>query len=268
MGTKVGCIGGGNIIRAILSGVAISKNYQANEIGIYDINEEVLADYRSKGYQTYDSIEALVENSEIVVVAVLPQIIRSIMPQIQPVYSEKNIFITLAAGISTEWFSENLAEDAKVVQCVPTLTAQVGMGAYAVARGKALSEEDYQKAAYFLNSSGIVEEMPTDLIDDIIPFGGAAPAYFYHIADVIVKEAESMGIDDKTALQIFAQTMKGSAEMLMTSDESPKDLEKKLLLPGAATLAAINKMVDLGFDETWSEGIKACVAQAKNLGKM
>lgn len=268
MGTKIGCIGGGNIIRAILSGTAINKGYENSEIGIFDINEAVRSEYSSKGYVVYESIEEVISKSEVVLVAVLPQVMRSIIPQIQSAYTEKNVFITLPPGIGDQWFNENVGTDTKVVQCTPTLTAQVGMGAYAISRGSNVTDDDYQKACTFLKSSGVVEEIKASQMDEVVPFGGAAPAYFYHITDVVVKEAVKLGIEENTALQLFAQTMKGSAEMLMKSDESPKELEKKLLLPGAATLAAINKMEELGFDECWSEGIKACVAQCKNLGKL
>lgn len=268
MKTKIGCIGGGNIVRAILSGTKLSGNYQPSEIGVFDINEEVRQMFRDKGYVTYGSIGELVENSQIVVIAILPQIIRSIIPEIKAVYSNQNIFISLPAGIKNEWFYANLGDDAKVVQCVPTLTAQVGMGAYSVNRAKAVTDADYQLAYDFLTSSGIVAEIKEELMQEVIPFAGAAPAYFYHIADVVVKEGVKMGLDEKTVLQLFAETMKGSAEMLLTSEDSPKTLEKKLLLPKAATLSAINKMVELGFDEAWQAGIKACVDQAKNLAKL
>lgn len=268
MGTKIGAIGGGNIVRAILSGVALSNNYENKEIGIFDLSPEVRAEYKAKGYETYNSNEEVIANSEVVVVAVLPQVMRLILPQIKSTYSEKNVFISLPAGITNQWWYDNVGKDVKVVQCVPTLTAQVGMGAYAIDRADTVNDEDFKKVCDFLNSSGIVEETPAELMQEVIPIGGAAPAYFYHIADVVVKEAVKMGLDEKVALNIFAQTMKGSAEMLLYSEESPKDLEKKLLLPGAATLSAINKMVELGFDETWTEGIKACVEQARNLAKL
>lgn len=266
--TKVGCIGGGNIIRAILSGVEINKAYEKSEIGIFDISPQVCEEYKSKGYTIYNSIEDLIKGSEVVVVAVLPQIIRSIIPQIKGVYSDQNIFVSLPAGISNKWFYDNIGEDVKVVQCVPTLTAEVAMGAYAINRGEKVSDEDFKKVHHLLSNSGIIEEIPAVMMDDIVPFGGAAPAYFYHIADVVVREAVAMGFDETTVLRLFAQTMKGSAEMLLNAKISPKELEKKLLLPGAATLAAINKMEELGLDEALTEGIKACVAQCGNLGKL
>ena len=269
MATKIGCIGGGNIVRAMLSGVdAGDKGFSPSEVGIFDINQHVLDAYAAKGYQTYASITELVQNSRIVLVAVLPQVIRSITPELRDARVAGNVFLSVPPGITTGWFEENLGADVKSVQCTPTLTAQVGMGAYSIDASKNLAPEDYAEVRAFLESSGIVEDIPGDKMAEVTPIAGCAPAYFYHMADVVVREAVAMGLDEKASLNLFAQTMKGSAEMLLNiGDETPKDLEKKLLLPGAATLMAINKMVELGFDEAITEGIKAAVAQCAVLGK-
>lgn len=268
MGTTIGCIGAGNIVRAILSGVEKDGAYDQKQIGIFDISPQVCDGYKTKGYTIYKSIEDLVKGSKVVVVAVLPQIIRSIVPQIKSVFSEKNVFVSLVAGINNQWFQEQLGESCKVVQCMPTLTAQVGMGAFAVARAKTVSNDDYKEVYRFLTNCGIVEEIPESLMYEVVPINGSAPAYFYHMTDVIVKEAVQMGLNENTALRLFAQTMKGSAEMLLNSGISAKELESKLLLPGAATLAAINKMDELGFDTCLIEGIKACITQCRELGKL
>jgi Pyrroline-5-carboxylate reductase len=268
MKTTIGCVGGGNIIRAILSGTDMSGNYKKSEIGVYDINADVVKDYANKGYVGYDTMEDAIKNSGIVILAVLPQVMRSIMPQVKSVYSPDNIFISLAAGISNDWFYENLGDDAKIVQCVPTLPAQVGLSAYSVSRSKAVTDSDYKAVSDFLNSSGIVVQVPDSLMYEVVPFAGAAPAYFYHMADIAMQEAEKFGLDSSAALKLFAQTMKGSAQMLLDAEITPKEMEKKLLLPGAATLAAINKMEELGFDDCIRQGIQACVVQCRNLGKL
>ncbi|MBE6744162.1 MAG: pyrroline-5-carboxylate reductase [Ruminococcaceae bacterium] len=267
MKTTIGCIGAGNIVRAILSGVEKSENYKHKQIGIFDISQQVCEEYKANGYYVYKSIEDLVKDSRVVVVAVLPQIIKSIVPQIKGAYTSDTVFISLAAGINNQWYEEQLGENCKVVQCVPTLTAQAGMGAFAVSRGANVTDDDYKEVYRFLTSCGIVEEIPESLMYEVVPINGAAPAYFYHMADVVVKEAVKMGLNEDTALRLFAQTMKGSAEMLLSLEISPKELESKLLLPGAATLSAINKMHELGFEICLKEGIKACVTQCRELGK-
>lgn len=266
MAVKIGCIGGGNIVRAMLSGVKEGAAIEPGEVGIYDINQEVLDRYAAQGFQTFSSIADVLKESRVVLVAVLPQVIRSIVPELAGGYSGANVLLSVPPGVTCAWYAENVGADVKAVQCTPTLTAQVGMGAYSIDRGPNLTDEDYAAVTDFLSTSGIYEEIPADLMNEVTPFAGCAPAYFYHMGDIILQEAEKYGLDPKAALNLFAETMKGSAEMLLSSDEAPKDLEKKLLLPGAATLFAINKMVELGFDDCLREGIAAGVAQCRVLG--
>lgn len=268
MSTKVGCIGAGNIVRAILTGVEKSGQYENNQIGIFDVVESVRDEFRENGYTTYESIPELVENSEVILVAVTPQVIGKITGDLRVNLTENKTILSVAAGISTEWFKENVETTAKVVRCMPILTAQAGMGSFAVSKGENVSEDEFEKVAQFLSSCGIVEIIPENLMDEVVPLNGSAPGYFYHMAKVVAEEGEAMGFDKTTALRLFAQTMKGSAETILTSGMSIETLEGKLRLPGGTTLAALDKMDELGFDECLKQGMRACAARSKELGKL
>ncbi|SCM83822.1 Pyrroline-5-carboxylate reductase [uncultured Sporomusa sp.] len=268
MSTIVGCIGAGNIVKALLAGVEKSGVYFPNRIGIFDVSQKVCDDFREKGYTVFSSIDDLVKSARVVVVAVTPQVIDSIMQQIKNALSADTIFLSLAAGVSIKWYQEQLGKDCKVIRCMPTLTAQVGLGAFAVSRAETVADDDYKAVECFLSSCGIVEEIPESLMCEVVPINGSAPAYFYHMTRVILKEAVHMGFDEDTALRLFAQTMKGSAEMLLNSGMSAEMLEDKLRLKGGTTLAALDKMDELGFDRCLTEGIKACVSRCKELGNL
>lgn len=268
MTVLIGFIGGGNITRAIVEGVEKSGGYAANQIGVFDISEKVLNDFAARGYTAYNSIEGLVKASKIVVVAVTPQVVGSIAPQIKGAASPDTVFLSVAAGISNQWYQERLGQECKVVRCMPTLTAQAGLGAFAVTRADTVSDEDYQEIERFLTSCGIVEEIPESLMCQVVPINGSAPGYFYHMARVVVAEAERLGLGQNTALRLFAQTMKGSAEMLLHSGLTPEELEGKLRLAGGTTVAALEKMEELGFDRCLEEGIRACFNRCVELGKL
>jgi pyrroline-5-carboxylate reductase len=268
MGTTIGCIGAGNIVKAILSGVENSGNYTQETIGIFDVSRQVCEEYKSNGYTIYESIEELVKGSGLVVVAVTPQIVASIMDNLKSSVSADTVLLSLVTGISNDWYLERLGPNCKVVRCMPTLTAQVGLGAFAVTRAATVSYDDYKEVDHFLTSCGIVEEIPESLMCEVVPINGSAPAYFFHITRVVVEEAIRMGLSDNVALRLFAQTMKGSAEMLLNSGINAEALEGKLRLPGAATVAALDKMDELGLVACLQEGIKACVAQCRELGKL
>ena len=268
MNPTVRFIGAGNIVKAMLEGVEKSGDYAAKEIGIFDVSQQVREQYKKAGYIVFESIEELVKDAPVVVIAVTPQVIGLIIDQIKSVFSERSVLISLAAGISNEWYQQRLGKTAKVVRCMPTLPAQVGLGAFAVSSTDTVTEMDFHEVEKFLTSCGIVEAIPESLMCEVVPINGSAPAYFYHMAKVIVAEGVKMGLDQNTALRLFAQTMKGSAEMLLNSGMSAEELEGKLRLPGGTTIAALEKMDQQGFDTCLIEGVKACVARCRELAEL
>lgn len=268
MKRKIGFIGAGNIVRAILSGVEKSGRYARDTIGVFDISEKVRDDFASKGYGVFESIQALVEEASIIVVAVTPQVIGKVADEIRAGFRLDKVILSVAAGIGNDWYEEHIDRACKTVRCMPTLTAQEGMGSFAVCRSKACGDGEYKAVYDFLSSCGIVEEIPEELMTEVVAFNGSAPGYFYHMANVAVKEAVKYGFDENTAIRLFAQSMKGSAETMLYSGMTIDELEGKLRLPGGTTLAALERMEALGFDHCLREGIKACVDRCRELGKL
>ncbi len=268
MSVLVGFIGAGNIVKAILTGIDKGGKFTHDKIAIFDRKENAREKFKSDGYIVYDSIDKLVKNSPIIVVAVTPQAIRSIVPDIKAGITEKTVLLSVVAGISTQWYKENIDEKSKVIRCMPTLTAQEGMGSFAVCKSEDITDEEFKDVENFLSSCGIVEKIPEDLMDEVVPLNGSAPGYFYHMANVIANEGEKMGFDKEVALRLFAQTMKGSAETILNSGMSIETLESKLRLKGGTTIAALDKMDELGFERCIIEGVRACVARSKELGKL
>ena len=250
MSVLVGFIGAGNIVKAILTGIDKGGKFTHDEIAIFDRKEDARENFKSDGYIVYDSIDKLVKNSQINVIAVTPQAIRSIIPGIKAGITEKTVLLSVVAGISTQWYKENIDEKSKVIRCMPTLTAQEGMGSFAVCKSEDITDEEFKDVEKFLSSCGIVEKIPEDLMDEV------------------ANEGEKMGFDKEVALRLFAQTMKGSAETILNSGMSIETLESKLRLKGGTTIAALDKMDELGFERCIIEGVRACVARSKELGKL
>lgn len=258
-------VGAGNIVRAILSGVAMSGQYANGEIGIYDIAPAVREEFAAKGYEIFGNTTDLAKDAEVIVMAVIPQVIGSVLEEMKALFNKNTVILSVVAGISFAWYRDSLGDSCKVVRCMPTLTAQSGMGSFAVCKTDSVSEEEFKTVEAFLASAGIVEQIPETLMTPVVALNGSAPGYFYHMANVVVEEAVRMGFDENTALRLFAQTMKGSAETLLNSGLSRQELEKRLRLPGGTTIAALEKMEELGFDRCMGEGLRACAEKCAAL---
>lgn len=263
---RYGFIAAGNIIRAMHRGAELKEDYNPAEIGIYDINEEVRKDYASRGYVTFDSMKELVDHSEMLVLGVTPKVVGFIIDELKACYRPGQLMLTVVTGVEQPWYTEHLGKDCKVVICMPNMSSQVGEGAFAVSRNGNCTDEDVENVTAILRACGLVEEIPDGMMAEVLPFNGSAPGFFYHISNLMVKEAEKLGLNPDTAIRLFAQTMKGSAEMILSSDISLKDLETALRLPGGATVTALEKIESMGFDAMYEEFVKVSVEHCRKLG--
>lgn len=263
---RYGFIAAGNIIRPMHRGAEKQADYNPAEIGIYDVSEAVLKDYASRGYKTFTNMKELVDNSEMLVLGVTPKVIKFVIDELAACYRPGQLLLTVVTGVEQPYYTEHLGKDCKVVICMPNMSSQVGEGAFAVSRNENCTDEDVEKVTSILRQCGIVEEIPDGMMAEILPFNGSTPGFIYHIANLMVKEAEKLGLNPDTAIRLFAQTVKGSAEMILSSDISLIDLEKALRLPGGATVTALEKIESMGFDEIFSEFVKVSVEHCKKLG--
>lgn len=263
---RYGFIAAGNIIRAMHRGAELKEGYDPSEIGVYDINEDVRKDYAIKGYATFDSMKELVDNSEMLVLGVTPKVVGFIIDELKACYRPGQVMLTVVTGVEQPWYTEHLGKDCKVVICMPNMSSQVGEGAFAVSRNENCTDEDVENVTAILRSCGLVEEIPDGMMAEILPFNGSTPGFIYHISNLMVKEAEKLGLNPDSAIRLFAQTVKGSAEMILSSDISLKDLETALRLPGGATVTALEKIESMGFDAIFEEFVKVSVDHCRKLG--
>lgn len=264
---RYGFIAAGNIIQAMHRGAELNSAYNPAEIGIYDINEAVRDSYAKKGYVTYDKMSDLIDNSDTLVLGVTPKVAGLVIDELAASYRPNQLLLTVVTGVEQDWYKEHLGEDSKVVICMPNMSSQVGEGSFAVSRSENCSDEDVKKATEILNMCGHVEEIPDGMMAEVLPFNGSAPGFFYHIANLMAEEAKKLGLDPDTAVKLFAQTMKGSGEMILNSDISLKDLEKALRLPGGATVTALEKIESMGFDDLYHEFVNTSVERCRELGQ-
>ncbi len=143
----------------------------------------------------------------------------------------------------------------------------LGVGASAIARDKDISDEEFEFAKKVIGSCGLVKEIPMDKMKEIICINGSSPAFIYLFAKGFVDYAENVGIDRKTALELFAQSLTGSAKMLTDSGMNVDELIKQVSSPGGTTLAGIDKLNEGKLTEIVMEACRACTKRAYELAE-
>lgn len=262
---RLGFIGAGNMATAILDGVVSKHVFQTDHIIISNPHTNKLEHPKALGVWVTNSNEEVVANSDIIVLAVKPQMFEQVIAGIHDLCSGKCI-VSIAAGISTAWIRDRVP-GASVIRVMPNTPLQLGLGATAIAESADISNDLFQCVCSIFSAAGSVAVIPESQMDDVIPVSGSSPAFFFRMADVMVRWAQEQGMNPDVSLELTAAAMKGSAEMLLSSGKTASELTRQVCSPGGTTLAALTAFDDRDFDGLIFDAMSRCTQRSKELGK-
>lgn len=260
---KIGFIGCGNMATAIIKG--ISKNgILPSDIYVYDIDSEKVSNFVNLGMNACDGERDVVKKSDIVFLAVKPQVFEGVLKTIGDC-SKDTVFVSIAAGITTDTIKRILGYNAKVVRVMPNTPLLLGLGATALSFVEPVSEDEFKTVKSIFETSGIVEQVDESMMNAIISVNGSSPAYVYYFAKAVADGAKNQGIDGNTALKLFAKVLEGSAKMLVESGHTPEQLIDMVCSKGGTTIEAVRILERDNVDKTIDEAMKACTKRAEEL---
>ena len=260
---KYGFIGGGRMASAMM-GALLSAGHAPSEIAVSDKNNEILSIHREKGIAVFEN-NAGVCSAEYIFLAVKPQHLNEVLDELALMVSGKTV-VSIVAGVKTERIISALKGVSSVVRVMPNTPLLVGKGAVAIAFGNAGEEVRSEITALF-SARGEVVEVGEELLDAVTALSGSGPAYFYRIADVLARRAESHGLAYETALRLAVATMAGAAEMMVASGKTPGQLISDVSSPGGTTLAALAAFDESGLDGALEAGVDAALKRSEELSR-
>ena len=258
----LGFLGVGNMGSAIIKGIAGSS---LCNICAYDKDPEKLKSLEQYSVTPCKSEQELIETCNYVLLAVKPQVLGDVLDAIKPYVTENHVFISICAGITSDFIKQHTNPSVKTAIVMPNTPAMLGLGASAIARDDSISDEDFAFAKEIIASCGMVKEIPMGKMKEIICINGSSPAFIYLFAKGFIDYAREVGIDENTALQLFARSLTGSAKMLTDSGMTVEQLIKQVSSPGGTTLAGLDKLYGGNLEETVKEACRACTKRAYEL---
>lgn len=261
----LGFIGAGNMASAILSGVLAKGLVSADQVYLSNRHLEKTEGFRNRGVHTTTENREVAEHCDLLVLAVKPQMFDDVLPELSGLTAGKCV-VSIAAGISAAYLQQALP-GAYIVRAMPNTPLMVGVGATAVARAPGVPEPFFQMVMDLFASAGEVAVIDESQMDDIINVNGSSPAWFFRMAEIMVRRAVSAGLDEEMALRLSAKTMEGSARLLLETGKSPEELRRQVCSPGGTTLASLSAFDELGFDGLMLEAMDRCTKRSKELGK-
>ncbi len=258
---KVGFIGAGNMGGALISGLL--KDRQSYTVFVYDINEKLVNKYADNGAIPVSSISDLAKKCEYVVVAVKPNIYDKVLSELAAANYNETV-ITIAPGISIEYVKTKLSNKAKIVRTMPNTPALISMGVTLIAKE---SGEEADEVAKIFKAVGEVYYVPEKMMNAGVALSGSSPAYVYSFINALADGAALQGIPKKSALEIAANTVIGSALMVLKAGKHPMELLDNVCSPGGTTIEAVNVLKDNNFESTVIKAMNACVEKSNKMSK-
>lgn len=254
---KLGFIGCGNMGRAMAYGAVKEGFAQASEVSFFDLNKENVEKLEADGFVYKEENEDVARESEIVILAVKPDLYPRVMDDIRPCLDEKKIILSITPAYSLRSLREQLGSDVKIVRGMPNTPSLVGQGMMGVAFDHFFEEADKEKVYGFLKSFGKVIEVKEDHMVGVGSVSGSAPAFIYMLIEAMADAAVSYGIPRKDAYTFAAQTVKGSAEMVLETGLHPGELKDQVTSPGGTTIAGCKALEEVGFRAAIMAGMDA-----------
>ncbi|KAL4917389.1 pyrroline-5-carboxylate reductase dimerization-domain-containing protein [Aspergillus aurantiobrunneus] len=272
--SKLAFIGGGNMASAIIGGL-LAQGISKQNISVsepWDVNRDKIAQL---GVHTTTSNVAAGGEADLLVVAVKPQVTKSVCQELADAWSNRPtlpVVVSIAAGITLEslkqWLRTSDGRIAPIVRVMPNTPALVGEGASGLFASQDVTAEDKELVGALLQSVSKATEWvdKEELIDVVTGLSGSGPAYFFAAVEHLIASATALGLPVDQATRLAAQTCLGAGKMLTESSDSPTQLRKNVTSPNGTTHAALETFNALGFDKIVDKAVKAATSRAAELG--
>ena len=263
---KIGFIGCGNMASAMIGGIiknqvtapadirasaktAASREKKKEELGI-----ALTADNRE-----------VAAFADVLILAVKPFYYEEVIKEIRDVVSEDTIVVSIAPGKKLAWMEGLFEKPLKIVRTMPNTPALVGEGLSCVCGNEKCSSEDVDTVCRIFAGFGKTEIVEEDMIDVVVGVSGSSPAYVFMFIEAMADAAVADGMPRDKAYKLAAQSVLGSAKMVLDTGRHPGELKDMVCSPGGTTIEAVRVLEEKGLRSAVIEGQKACVQKAREL---
>jgi pyrroline-5-carboxylate reductase len=263
----IGFIGAGNMAEAMIRGLLRGGDFAIAQIAASGPREERMRELRD----TY-GIYATTDNrapaaSEIVVLSVKPQILARVLDEVASTISPEALVISIAAGVPVAAIQARLSPGTRVVRAMPNTPALVDAAATAIARGEYARESDLDDAKRIFDAIGTTVVLDETLMDAVTGLSGSGPAYVFLILEALSDAGVKVGLSRRTAQLLAAQTVFGSAKLLIETNEHPGRLKDMVTSPGGTAITGLHTLEHGGLRTTLMNAVEAATLRSRELGE-
>lgn len=269
MDKKIAFLGAGNMAGAILRGLLRAGACTADEIMATDIRQARLDELaESYGIRTSTDNAEAVKWADVVVLSTKPQIFDRLLPVVEGAIDSSTLVVSIAAGVPVSAIEGRLPEGIRVVRTMPNTPALVDAGATAIAAGSLATDEDIELVQGLFDSVGITVVLDESLLDAVTGLSGSGPAYIFMIIEALSDAGVKMGLHRQSAQKLAAQTVLGSAKLLIDTGEHPGQLKDNVTSPGGTAIAGLHTLESGGLRTTLMNAVESATKRSIELGQL
>lgn len=261
---KISIIGTGAMGGAIMR--AVCKKYDVKDIKVTDKNAEMGMAFAKETGTTFVPSNKDVLDADYIFLAVKPQFLGDVFAEIAGFIPKSAVVISMAAGVKIEKL-ESWAPKARFIRMMPNVCAQIGQAMTAITFKDNITLEEANTASEILSSAGRVEIVPEKLMDCVTAVSGSGPAFVFMFIEALADAAVRCGMPRKQAYTYAAQTVYGSAGMVLESGKLPAELKDMVCSPAGTTIEGVAALERDGFRNAVIDAVTSACNRSIELGK-
>ncbi len=263
---KIGFIGLGNMASAMIGGMLDTGTFSPDEI-IGSAKTQATADRAAQrfGIAAGTDNQETARQADVLILAVKPVFLPEVISEIKNIVDETKLVISIAAGKSIDWLEQEFGRKLRMIRCMPNTPAIVGEACTCICLKEDVSKQDEETARKIMNSFGKASVLPERLMDAFIGVAGSAPAYVFLFIEAMADAAVLAGMPRAQAYEFAAQTVLGSAKMVLETRQHPGVLKDMVCSPAGTTIEAVKVLEEKGMRAAVIDAVNACVEKSRNL---
>ena len=266
---QIGMIGTGNMGSAIPRGIVEARYISASMITAFDASSKRMRELEEDipGVCLAADCREVAEKSDLIILAVKPIYVQEVIDEIHPYVNGKAV-LSIAAGWTVNMLSKALENSgATYMRVMPNTPALVGEGMTALCDDSTFSKEDFEYAKGIFDSIGKTRILPERLFDGVTAISGSSPAYVYMMIEAMADAGVREGLPRVYAYEMAAQSVLGSALMVLSSGTHPAALKDAVCSPGGTTIEAVEELERKGFRAAIMDAMKACAEKSREMSR-
>jgi pyrroline-5-carboxylate reductase len=265
---RIGFIGGGKMAEALAQGIINASLSSVDKIIASDVDKkrcQILE--KDTGIKTTQENKKITSESDIIILAVKPNIIGNILKELKNDITPKHLVVSIAAGIPLGFIESSLNKGCRVVRVMPNTPCLVGETAAGYALGKAATRDDGKLVGEILNAVGKSYLLEEKHLDAVTGLSGSGPAFVYTVIEALSDGGVKMGLPRDISTKLAAQTVLGSAKMVLETGMHPGELRDFVTSPGGTTIEGLHALEKGNIRNALIDAVETATKKSKKLGR-